>query len=202
MNKNPARNRLIGGLAAAGLALALTACGGGGSSGAAPAASGGASTSATRSDAGSSQVLPVKENPIANTATAPGLTVTSVLVENNEDPATKKAVDDHLEIALQNTAAAALSGFEVYYTFTDVKTKASEGYYAKLGPEFTIPAGSSRTVNFDQTGLPDHYPDNKFSLYNSSKNALDVTVEISAEGVAVAKASVMKDAGGPENPDE
>ena len=46
------------------------------------------------------------------------------------------------------------------------------------------------------------FPDNKFSLYNSSKNALDVTVEVSAKGVAVANSSVKKDAGGPENPDE
>ena len=185
MNRQHAFIRLIGGITVAG--LALTACGGGSDS---PRAR------------GTSQVLPVRANPIANTATAPGLSITSVLVENNEDPATKKDAEDHLEVALRNTSTTALSGFEVYYTITDTKTKETEGYYTNLGPEFTIPAGASRTVHFDQTGKVDHFPDNEFSIYNSSKNALDVKVQVSAKGVAVADSSVKKDAGGAENPDE
>lgn len=198
MNRHHTVIRAIGGLAVVG--LALTACGGGATS-ASPAT--GSGTSTTSPAAGnSSQVLPVAANPITNTSTAPGLTIKSVLVENNEDPATKKVVADHLEIALQNSSTATLSGFEVYYTFTDRKTKDTEGYYADLGPDFTIPAGSSRIVHFDQTGSVDHFPDNNYSLYHESKNALDVTVQVSAKGVAVADASVKKDAGGPENPDE
>ena len=43
----------------------------------------------------------------------------------------------------------------------------------------------------------------KFSeLANRLEELLDVTVEVSAKGVAVANSSVKKDAGGPENPDE
>jgi len=188
MNRQHAVVRLIGGITVAG--LALTACSGGGSENAARAAE------------GSSQVLPVRANPIANNATAPGLEITSVLVENNQDPATKKDAEDHLEVALRNSSTQALSGFEVYYTITDTKTSETEGYYTNLGPEFTIPAGASRTVHFDQTGKVDHFPDNEFSIYNSSKNALDVKVQVSAKGVAVADSSVKKDAGGAENPDE
>jgi hypothetical protein len=146
-------------------------------------------------------VLPVASNPISNTSTEPGLKIEQVLVENNVNPATGKDAPDHLEIALRNESDKEMSGFEVYYQITDLTTGAKEGYHSKLDG-FTIPAGGERVVHFDDTGEPDHYPDNEFSLYHLSLNEMQVDVTVSATGFAPQTASVKKDAGGDENPDE
>jgi len=94
-----------------------------------------------------------------------------------------------------------LHGVEVFYTFKDPKTGASESYYLKLPDTFTIPAGGTRIAHFDNSGTPDHFPVNKFSLYHTDKNALTVTVTVSAPGVRVQNATVNKDAGGAETAD-
>ncbi|HVL23256.1 MAG TPA: hypothetical protein VM450_04180 [Thermomicrobiales bacterium] len=146
-------------------------------------------------------VLPVPANPIVNTSTAPGLKIDKVLVEDNVDPATGKDAADHLEIALSNESDQELSGFEVYYEITDLTTDAKEGYCTPL-EGFTIPAGEQRTVHFDNTGATDHYPDNEFSLYHASKNEMQFDIMVSASGVAPQTATVHKDAGGDENPNE
>jgi hypothetical protein len=146
-------------------------------------------------------VLPVASNPISNTSTEPGLKIEKVLVEDNVNPATGKDAPDHLEIALRNESDNEMSEFEVYYQITDLTTDAKEGYYSKL-EGFTIPAGGERVVHFDETGEPDHYLDNKFSLYHLSRNAMQFDVTVSATGFAPQTASVKKDAGGDENPDE
>ncbi len=159
------------------------------------------STSKKSAPPSASQVLPVKSNPIANSATAEGLVIDSVLVENNEDPVTQKAVSDHLEVALSNTGSEELTDFEVFYVFTDRKTSATESYYAALPGAFTIGGGATRVAHFDATGATDHFPVNAFSLYSSSRNALDVSVTVSAKGVAVQTATVKKDKGGPEEND-
>lgn len=157
-------------------------------------------TATMRQDAGGSQVLPVSTNPIANTSTVQVLTIDSVLVENNVD-ASGKAVDDHLEIALTNTGSAELTGFEVYYTFSDPATSTTESYYAELPASLVIPAGGTRDVHFDNTGEADHVPVNAFSLYSTDANALDVTVVVSATDATVQTATVQKDAGGAEEAD-
>lgn len=183
------------GLAAA-LALA-TGCGGssttgtGGNPSGTPAASTGQSAGA---------VLPVTDNPITNTSTTQSLTIDSVLVENNEDPA-GKAVDDHLEIAVTNTGTTELSGFEVYYTITDPKTSDTESYYSQLPADFVIAGGGNRVIHFDNTGAADHFPVNQYSLYYTDPNALDLTVEVSAADSAPQTATVAKDAGGAEEAD-
>lgn len=195
--RHPRRTRLAFGAAAVAGALALAACGGGSSTNA-----GNTATTATPAGSGApagGQVLPVTDNPITNAATAQTLRIDSVLVENNEDGA-GKAVDDHLEVALTNTGNSDLSGFEAFYTFTDPTAGTAESYYAEL-TGFTIPAGGTRTVHFDNTGAVDHYPVNEFSLYYTSLNALDVEVEISAQGAAPQTSTVQKDAGGAEVPD-
>jgi hypothetical protein len=146
-------------------------------------------------------ILPIAANPITNTATAPGLTIQQVLVENNVDPATGGDAPDHLEIALRNDSGAELSGFVVYYEITDLTTGAKEGYCsARTG--FTIPAGGERVAHFDNSGAADHFPDNEFSLYHQSLNEMQVDVTVSATGVAPQTVSVTKEAGGAENPDE
>jgi len=146
------------------------------------------------------QILPVTSNPITNTATAQTLTIDSVLVENNVDSAGATA-DDHLEIALSNTGTTELGGFEVYYTFDDPTAAISESYYSQLPDAFTIAAGASRIAHFDNSGTPDHFGVNDFSLYKTSANALDVTVVVSATDAAPQTASVKKDAGGAETAD-
>lgn len=169
-------------------AVGLAACGG----------SGGSTPSPTTGASGA--ILPVNENPITNTATAQVLAIDSVLVENNVD-AGGQAVDDHLEIALRNSGASDLASVEVFYTFTDPTAGTAESYYAKLPSSFSVPAGGTRVVHFDNTGALDHLPANKYSLYATSVNALDVEVVVSAEGAAVQTATVQKDAGGAEAPD-
>ena len=184
--------------------ITLAACGSGGGTDNATAGltsttvAAGAPSNGTTSSGG--EILPVTDNPIANTATAKTLTIDSVLVENNVDDA-GKAVDDHLEVALTNTGSSELSNFEVFYTFTDPTAGTSESYYAELPADFTIPAGGTRVAHFDNTGATDHFPVNKFSLYATSINQLDVKVEVSAQGAAVQTATVQKDAGGAEVPD-
>jgi len=183
--------------------VALTGCGGTSSTpvatpaGTATGAVGSPTTGATDS----SVVLPVTSNPINNAATAKTLKIESVLVENNVNPADGSTVDDHLEIALQNTGQKTLAGFEVFYTFSDPTAGTAESYYAKLPKSFTIPAGESRIVHFDNTGATDHFAANPYSLYSTSKNAVDVTVVVSATNAAVQTATVQKDAGGAEQAD-
>lgn len=173
------------------VAVALASgCGGGGS----PAGSGG-STATTSSASG--RVLPVPKNPISNSSTAPGLTITKALVENNVSPETGKGVSDHLEIALENTSAKPLDRIGVYFKITDPAKKVSEGYYTKLDG-FTIQPGATRVAHFDQTGAKDHFPVNKYSLYYTDKNALVVDVMASSPSVKPATFTVKKDSGGAE----
>jgi hypothetical protein len=168
-----------------------------------PAASPAASPTAggTCAPATEGIVLPVPANPIVNTATAPGLKIVEVKVEDNVDPATGKDAPDHLEIALSNESDQELSGFEVYYEITDLTTGAKEGYCTPL-EGFTLAPGEQRAVHFDRTGATDHFPDNEFSIYHASKNEMQFDVMVSASGVAPQTATVKKDAGGDENPDE
>ena len=102
--------------------------------------------------------------------------IDSVLVENNVDPATGQDAADHLEIALTNSGTTELTGFEVFYTFTDPTDDLTESYYLALPTDFTIPPAGSRVVHFDDTGAVDHFPENTFSLYHTSVNAHDVEV--------------------------
>ena len=188
-----ARRALAVGTAAIALA-ALAAC-----SGSTTAANDTTSTGGPAS-AGSSAVLPVDANPIKNDSNTQALAIDQVLVENNEDDS-GNAVDDHLEIALTNTGANDLDGFEIYYTISDPTTGDTENYYTELPADFAIAPGAQRIVHFDNTGEPDHFAVNQYSLYYTDTNALDVTVVVSAPGSAVATSTVQKDAGGEEEAD-
>ncbi len=203
-SRRPTRRRAF---AVAGLAAAaglLAACGGGSGTSASPTTAnaaqpaGNASTIVTGSD---SAVLPVNSNPITNTATTATLQIAQVLVENNVDPATGKVTSDHLEIQLANSGGTDLGDVEIYYTYRDPASGASESYYAKLPADFAIPKGGSRTIHFDGVSGPDHLPVNKFSLYYTDTNALEVTVTASANGAAIQTKTVNKDAGGAETVD-
>ncbi len=196
-------------LAAVGAMLSLAGgCGGGGgtptstasqSQVTSPAGTGATGTApASSTPAAGGQVLPVPANPIANTSTAPGLTITQALVENNVSPDTNKAVDDHLEITLKNTSGATLDQIGVYYKVTDATKGVSESYYTKLDG-VTVAPGASRVIHFDQASGKDHYPVNKFGLYSTDKNALTLDVMASSPSVKPAVFTVKKDSGGAEN---
>jgi hypothetical protein len=159
-------------------------------------------TAGASSGSSSQQVLPVTSNPINNSSTAQTLQIDQVLVENNVSPITNKAADDHLEITLTNTGDSELGGFEVYTTYTDPTAKLSESYYTKLPSSFTIAPGATRVAHFDNLGELDHFAVNDYSVYATSKNALDVEVVVSADGAAVQTATAKKDPGGAENPAE
>lgn len=146
-------------------------------------------------------VLPVTSNPIANTSTTPGLSITYAAVEDNVDPATKAPIDDRLQLTLKNDTASDLTHVEVYYTMLDTKTQATESYYSDLS-DLVLPAGKETTVYFDNTGQPGHYPENKFSLYRSSANEVTFTIEVSADGVKPATATATKAVGTGEVPGE
>jgi len=180
------------------IGLAAAAVAGCGASSGPAAAGGGDATTATSAPASAGKaVLPVPANPIANASRAAGLTITKALVENNTSPDTGKGVADHLEVAMKNTTSKPLDGVEVYYKIVDRAKKVSEGYYAKLAG-FSIEPGKTRVAHFDNTGAPDHFPVNKYSLYYNDKNELYVAVTASAAGVKPATFTVRKDSGGAE----
>lgn len=165
--------------------LALTGC----ASGSSTAGATGAPN--IQSASGSGQVLPVSKNPITNAATAPTLAITYTALEDNVDPATKKAITDRLELTLKNTGPAALTGFEIYYQMTDKTTHKSEGYYQKLDG-LSVAPGTESTIYFDNESGPGHYPENTFSLYRSSANEVNTTIDVSATGAKVATSTAKK----------
>ena len=184
---------------AAGLALTvsiLAGCQAVTTSGAAPPPTSASSTAA----ATPGSVLPVAANPISNTSTAPGLSITAAAVEDLVDPATGKAMDDRLQITLANSTSSPLTNVEIYYQMTDVTTQQSEGYYTALAG-VTIPAQGETTVYFDNGTEPGHFPENMFSLYRTSTNQVDFAIQASADGVQVANATASKGAGTGEQPD-
>jgi len=148
----------------------------------------------------SGSVLPVASNPINNTATAPGLSIPQAAVEDLVDPATGKAIADRLQVTLANSTDTPLTKVEIYYQMTDVTTQQSEGYFMALDG-VTIPARGETTVYFDNGTDPGHFPENTFSLYRTSANQVDFTIQASADGFQVATATASKGAGTGEQPD-
>lgn len=138
--------------------------------------------------------LPVSTNPIVNASTTPGLSIVSAMAENNVDPTTNKPIADRLQITVKNSSSSSLTGFEVFYTMTDATTKKSESYYVPL-TGVTVAAGASATFFFDNQAGSNHFGENKFSLYRSSTNQVDFTIEVSAKGAAVAKGTAVKGKG-------
>lgn len=176
--------------------LGLTACGTTSTptSTTASTTSGSSSTPSSTSNASSAVVLPVSSDPIVNNSTNATLQITKAAVEDNVDPSTGKAIADRLQLTLNNTGTTTLSNFEVYYTMTDRVTSASESYYQKLDG-LTLAAGASTTVYFDNQAGAGHYPENQFSLYRSSTNQVDFTIEVSASGAKIVTGTATKSKG-------
>ncbi|KFF58673.1 hypothetical protein JF66_16820 [Cryobacterium sp. MLB-32] len=154
-----------------------------------------ASSSATTGD-----VLPVTTNPISNTSTTPGLTIVSAAAEDNVDPISGAAITDRLQITLGNTTKKPLTHVETYYEMTDITTGATEAYYLALDG-LTLAPNAETTISFDtETGVG-HYPENPYSLYRSSTNQVDFTIQVSVDGVQIAKGTATKGAGTGEQAD-
>ena len=139
-------------------------------------------------------VLPVDSNPIVNASTLPGLTIIKAAAEDVVDPVTNVDITDRLQVTVRNDSTTELTSFEIYYVMTDVTTGQSEAYYQALSG-FTVGPGATATLSFDGETGAGHYPDNTFSIYRTSKNQVDFTIEVSAAGVQVATATATKGSG-------
>jgi len=136
------------------------------------------------------------DNPIQETSTTAGFAISGLMVENNVD-ADGAAVADHLEFKVSNPGARNLSNFEIYYTITDQVTGAVQAYYRTL-PDFTLKAGDTQTLHFDNTGKPGHFSVNPNSAFYTDVNALTIEVTLHTSGLALQTASVAKDPAGAE----
>ena len=133
------------------------------------------------------------ENPISETSTTAGFTINSILVENNVD-ANNRGVPDHLELSVTNTGAADLTNFDMYYTITDLTTNEVQRFYSTLSG-FTLAAGETKSLHFDNAKQPNHFSTNPNSMYYLDHNQLRVDVILHAAGYAPQTATVKKDAG-------
>lgn len=176
------------------IAASLTVLGLAGCQAASPAPAPASSQAASGGGASQGVVLPVDSNPIANTSTAPGLTIVSAVAEDVTDPVTKAAIKDRLQVTVRNDTTTELKAFEIYYVMKDVTTGQSEAYYQAL-TGFTVGPGATGTLSFDGEVGPGHFPENTFSIYRSSKNEVGFTIQVSAAGVQVATATAKKGSG-------
>ncbi len=161
---------------------------------------GSGSVTSNQTQGTTSQVLPVADDPIKNNAIAPGLVITSAQAEDNVDPATNQAIPDKLQISLKNTSSQTMSNFEIFYRMTDSTTGASEGYYEKL-VGLNLAPNETQTIFFDNQTAPNHYPENKYSIYRTSKNEVRFTIELSSPGFKIATGETKKSNGTSEQQD-
>ncbi len=129
-----------------------------------------------------------------------GFRIQNILVENNYDEVTKQAAPDHLELVLQSTTSKDISNLTVYYIISDAKINKTESYIKPL-KGFVLKANEIRTIHFDAGQKPDHFRANPNSIYYTTKDELNFTVTINADGYAAQTIQVKKDAGGAEAPD-
>ena len=148
----------------------------------------------TKGTVSSTQVLPVSSNPIQNTSQQSGLAITAADVENNVDPVTKQAIADRLQVTLQNTSSQTMTRLEIYYQMKDVKTGQTEAYHQIL-TGLQLAANESKTIYFDNQSGAGHYPENKYSIYHSSQNEVDFTIQVSTPGFKPVTATAKKSAG-------
>ncbi len=136
------------------------------------------------------------DNPIQESSTTAGFAINGLMVENNVD-ADGAAVADHLEFKVSNPGNSDLSNFEIYYTITDQDTGAVQAYYRTL-PGFSVKAGETQTLHFDNTGKPGHVSVNPNSAFYTDVNALTIEVYLHTPGMVPQTDSVAKDPAGAE----
>lgn len=123
--------------------------------------------------------------------------ITSVLVENNVNPATGKDAPDHLEIFLNSTSNSDITNMSLYYTITDLVTNDTQSYTVPL-TGFVLKSGETKSAHIDTATGVDHFRANPNSLYYKSQNEMRVDVSVSAPGHKTQTGTVMKDKGGAE----
>lgn len=123
--------------------------------------------------------------------------IKEVLVENNYDPVAKKDAPDHLEVILENNGDADITGFQTYYSITDLNTEDKQSYLISL-KDFVLKSGEEKSVHIDTTGLAGHYRANPNSMYYNSMNEMMVKVTVNAQGHKSQTSEIKKDAGGAE----
>jgi hypothetical protein len=133
------------------------------------------------------------DNPIQETSSSAGFAIDAILVENNVD-ANNQPTPDHLELSITNTGTGEITGFDIYYTITDLTTNQVQGFFRTL-PGFTLAAGERKSLHFDNTGQPDHFSADPNSMYYTDHNQLKIEVILHAAGYTPQTASVNKDAG-------
>ena len=136
------------------------------------------------------------DNPIQESSTTQGFTISGLLVENNED-GNGAGVPDHLEFKVTNTGTADLTNFDIYYTITDKDTGTVQGYYRTLSG-FTVKPSETKDIHFDNTGQPNHFSVNPNSAFYTDQNGLTLKVTLHTTGLAPQTGSVDKDPGGAE----
>ena len=136
------------------------------------------------------------ENPIQESSTTAGFVINGLMVENNVD-ADGADVPDHLQFKVVNTGTADLTDFDIYITITDQVTGDVQGYYRTL-PGFTVKAGETKELHFDNTGQADHFSVNPNSAFYIDQNGLTIGVMLHAAGYAPQSGSVDKDPAGAE----
>lgn len=128
-------------------------------------------------------------NLIKETSTTPlTVKVKDARVEDNVN------ASDHMEIALTNTGKNDLKDFDLYYAVTDTVTKKAEGYYVKL-TGFTLEAGATKTLHFDNKQGDLHYTGNFNGIYGTSKNEVLFQGQIHSTGYAPLDFSTKKSKG-------
>ena len=145
-------------------------------------------------------------NPLAQDGKPTVLTIKSAIVENNEDPKTRKGVDDHLEIQVQNLSGADITGVDLFVTLKDSVTGATENTYRKLAGVI-IPKQGVATLHFEPKGdvnfaaATDRFRANPNSSLYKSPNEKTIKIEVAAAGFAPASIDIKKDKGGAETAD-
>lgn len=138
--------------------------------------------------------------PVVTQAPLNDFKITTVLVENNVNPATGKDASDHLEVFLKSSGSKDIAGFSLTYTITDLITKATQSYTVPL-TGFVLKAGETKSVHIDTTGEAGHFRANPNSLYYQSQNEMRVDVTVSVAGHTTQTGTVLKDKGGAEEAD-
>jgi hypothetical protein len=126
-----------------------------------------------------------------------GFRIQNIIVENNYDEVAKKDASDHLELVLQSTTSKDIHDLTAYYIIMDDKINKTESYIKPL-TGFVLKANETRTIHFDAGQKPDHFRANPNSIYYTTKDGLNFTVTINADGYAAQTIQVKKDAGGAE----
>jgi hypothetical protein len=133
-----------------------------------------------------------------------GFVIKDTMVENNVNETTKKAVQDHLEIILQNLGNTEITNFTAFYTIKDLNTSDEQSYELALNG-FSLKPKEIKSVHIDTENPgnkdPGHYRANPNSLYYKSSNELEINVTVSANEFQSKVSSVKKAASGTEAPD-